>query len=189
VRANYDFGDFWRKIGLQNGYSYQVERGDYLFTVVDSAEPPEDHDEWQHEGCYDMWDYLNRVLHWLEGLPPQPEKYNIVLCHDCNFSTESSGMRERYFAAMRRLGVRFGVSGHSHAFQLKERLGGLYPNIEDGSFYKHSGKNRHQLDPFPHFDQVIAFRGAQIELGKSEITITCLDSVHGPTKTFTIVRS
>ncbi|MDR2525777.1 MAG: metallophosphoesterase [Oscillospiraceae bacterium] len=130
VRANYDIGDLVRKIGLPS-YYYQVERGRFLFTVADSAESPDGKDDWEHKDCYDMGTYLDRELMWLEALPPRLEKYNIVLCHDRDFCTETDGRRSRYFAAMARLGVRLGVSGHSHSLKWSETAA-AYPNLEDG---------------------------------------------------------
>jgi hypothetical protein len=177
VRADYDMGDFWRKIGLQSGYSYQTVRGDLLFTVVDSAETPDDHDEWEHVGCYDMAAHLDRVLDWLEALPPQPGKYHIVLCHDASFNTPTAGRQDRYFAALKRLSVQFGVSGHSHGFGYDPALRGLYPNLQDGGCCtRKDAKNL--FDIFTR--RVYAFKAAQIVFKNGKVAhMECRDDLGG----------
>jgi predicted phosphodiesterase len=127
VRADFDNGDFWRKIGLQNGWYYQTQRGRFLFTAVDSAEHAGE--DWEHPSCYDMDTHLARVLDWLEALPPQPEKYNILLLHDKYFSGNEE-MQKRFFAAARRMGVLLSVSGHSHSNTISPC--GDHVDVQDG---------------------------------------------------------
>jgi predicted phosphodiesterase len=179
VRADFDFGDFWRKLGYKDGFNYRVERGGYLFTVIDSAEAPDGHDEWEHKGCYDMLPYLNSVLAWLEQLEPRPDKYNIVMDHDANFSTPTDSKQDRYFAALERLGIQFGVSGHSHNFRFDEALHGLFPNIQDGGRFIRAGHPKGPLNGLLDVitKPVYAYRACKIEFTPSEIRITGTDDL------------
>jgi predicted phosphodiesterase len=140
VRADYDLQDLWRVLGLP-GFYYQVRRGNYLFTVLDSVEEHEGRGWREHDGFYDIVPYLHRQMDWFETLEIPKDAYHIVLTHDTDFNSESSGARARYFDILSKQDVRLTVSGHSHSYKVTRGPSGAYTRLEDGGKNTLNGPN------------------------------------------------
>ncbi|MDR0751961.1 MAG: metallophosphoesterase [Christensenellaceae bacterium] len=104
-------------LGLDNFY-YQVERGDYLFTVLDSGESEHD-DHWQHKGFNAYRQYLTQELDWFRSLPVVEDKYNIVLSHDFNYA-EPEDIKADFRTAMESFNASMEISGHWHRYVLDQ---------------------------------------------------------------------
>ncbi|MDR1408958.1 MAG: metallophosphoesterase [Oscillospiraceae bacterium] len=165
VRGNYmGLQDIDRLLGLDKLY-YEAERGNYIFTVLDSAESEWDSDAWEHEDQYTGADYLARQLDWFESLKPADgDKYRIVLIHDRWFAHESGGtseaagyinmsetdkllnksMQKRYQDELLKLGVHLTISGHSHSYHAStpEWANSTLTQIEDGGRGSVSGTGK-----------------------------------------------
>jgi predicted phosphodiesterase len=133
VRGNEKIEDLGRKIGLANMY-YQVQRGNNLFTIFDTAES-EGGDQWEHDGFYDMIPYFTEQVEWFESLPvPDTSINNIVLMHDPNFTTPHdephADLVRRFKNKANAFNIDFSVSGHSHAWQINE------PDPNNFNFYR-----------------------------------------------------
>jgi predicted phosphodiesterase len=133
VRGNEKVEDWGRKIGLTNMY-YQVQRGNNLFTIVDTAES-EAADQWEHDGFYDMVPYLNEQVEWFESLSvPDISINNIVLMHDPNFTSTHdkphADLEQRFKNRANRFNIDFSVSGHTHAWQIRT------PDSNNFHFYR-----------------------------------------------------
>ncbi|MDR0697052.1 MAG: metallophosphoesterase [Christensenellaceae bacterium] len=116
-------------LGLDNFY-YQVERGDYLFTVLDSGESePDDH--WQHLGFNDYKQYLTKELDWFESLPVRDDVYNIVLSHDFEYA-EVEDISVRFRNLMKTFNASMEVSGHYHNYTLDQ----IYVEGDAFDYYK-----------------------------------------------------
>ncbi|MCL2022829.1 MAG: metallophosphoesterase [Oscillospiraceae bacterium] len=168
VRGNFDMSDLWRKLGLP-GYYYQVERGEYMFTVLDCAESASY--DWEHDGFYDMLPYLSTQLAWLESLP-ENGKYNITLIHDSNFNTEEFGLRGRFEEALNENNTKFVVSGHSHALRVYQNEGKSYSVIEDGGYGRINGP-KNILDIF-HIG-TYTYKCAEIRFEGENVIVTGKD--------------
>lgn len=136
VRGNEKIEDFGLKLGLSNMY-YQVERGDYVFTVLDTAES-EAGDEWEHRGFYDMIPYFERQMTWFESLDNQSTKKNILLLHDASFTSGQDDahkdIQSRYRAKANAINPIFSISGHTHYWTVMDANpeNFNFPRIEDG---------------------------------------------------------
>jgi predicted phosphodiesterase len=133
VRGNEKVEDLGRKIGLTNMY-YQVRRGNYLFTIFDTAES-EDIDQWEHDGFYDMIPYFTEQIEWFESLPtPDISVNNIVLMHDPGFTTTQdkphADLEQRFKNKANVFNIDFSVSGHSHACRINA------PDLNNFNFYR-----------------------------------------------------
>jgi predicted phosphodiesterase len=133
VRCNEKIEDLGRKIGLTNMY-YQVQRGNNLFTIFDTAES-EDSDQWEHDGFYDMIPYFAEQVEWFESLPaPDISVNNIVLMHDPNFTTTHdephTDLKQRFKNRANTFNIDFSVSGHSHAWRINN------PDPNNFHFYR-----------------------------------------------------
>ncbi|MDR2706187.1 MAG: metallophosphoesterase [Planctomycetaceae bacterium] len=133
VRCNEKIEDLGRKIGLTNMY-YQVQRGNNLFTIFDTAES-EDSDQWEHDGFYDMVPYFAEQVEWFESLPvPDISVNNIVLMHDPNFTTTHdkphADLKQQFKNTANSFNIDFSVSGHSHAWRIST------PDPNNFNFYR-----------------------------------------------------
>jgi hypothetical protein len=156
VRGNYmELQNIDRLLVLDRLY-YEVERGDYIFTVLDSAESSEwEKDAWEHVEQYSASAYFTEQIEWLEQLRPASDgQYRIVLTHAPYFVTDVAGisgqpgyadmpeankalnvsLAQRYQAAMRKLGTHLSVSGDTHTYKVStpEWSNGTLTQIEDG---------------------------------------------------------
>jgi hypothetical protein len=190
VRADYDNADLWRKIGLKDGYNHRVERGDFLFTILDSAEcDKEDNADWEHMDVYDMERYTEHTLTYLDSLAPRPDKYNILLVHDRTFMKEKNDRRVRYNAQVHRLGIQLNISGDSHHFVYFEHPEeGVVRGFEDGGVFVRTNYPypKHLLNIFTR--AVTGFTLAQIDFSDNEITFKEIDDLGAEIKSYTIPR-
>ncbi|MDR3345077.1 MAG: metallophosphoesterase [Oscillospiraceae bacterium] len=136
VRGNYmELQNLDRLFGLDKLY-YEVVRGDYIFTVLDSAETSDwDYDNWEHIDQYEASNYYARQIDWLENREPAKDgQYRIVLTHDRKMTAEvaatpdgygyinmpeadkalDKNLQQRYQEALIKLDVHLTISGHSH---------------------------------------------------------------------------
>jgi hypothetical protein len=133
VRGNEKIEDLGRKIGLTNMY-YQVQRGNNLFTIFDTAES-EASDRWEHDGFYDMIPYFAEQVEWFEGLPaPEASVNNIVLMHDPNFiathDKPHADLAQRFKNKANAFNIDFSVSGDAHVWQIHA------PDSNNFNFYR-----------------------------------------------------
>jgi predicted phosphodiesterase len=133
VRGNKRVEDLGRKIGLTNMY-YQVQRGNNLFTIFDTAES-EDSDQWEHDGFYDMIPYFTEQVEWFDSLPaPDISVNNIVLMHDPGFTSSHDILHDelakRFKKKANAFNIDFSVSGHTHDWRVHT------PNPNNFNFYR-----------------------------------------------------
>ncbi|MDR1905851.1 MAG: metallophosphoesterase [Clostridiales bacterium] len=117
VRGCEEMSDMGAKIGLKEMY-YQVQRGNYMYTVLDTAEG-EDGDQWEHDGFYDMVSYLSKQMDWFESLTPNPSLYNMVLMHDSEYTKPYDDAHTEIhnrFKAKANSFIDLAISGHSHGW-------------------------------------------------------------------------
>ncbi|MDR2266824.1 MAG: metallophosphoesterase [Christensenellaceae bacterium] len=105
--------------GFESFY-YRVERGNYVYTVLDSGESePDDH--YQRAGYNAFANYLTKELDWLEKMPiVEKGKYHVVLTHDNNYA-EVGAIKDRFFEIMEKINVNMTISGHWHRFVLEQK--------------------------------------------------------------------
>ncbi|MDR0532284.1 MAG: metallophosphoesterase [Oscillospiraceae bacterium] len=199
VRANeMDEQRLWADLGLPAFY-YEVTRGNYIFTVLDSAEAEWYSDSWQHEDAYEAMGYFANQLDWLATLEPAPEgAYRLVLSHDSDFVSDStdvayhkawnalpqaqqqgdSSFQSRYQAELLRLGVALSIHGHSHAYRLTEHdANKQLRRLEDGG-YGTIGGTGVGFGPLTLKNGVpryscsrLTFRGDEIEIRAKDVSI------------------
>ena len=119
-------------LGLES-YYYQVERGSYMFNVIDSAEAHED-DYWEHLGFDDYKAYLEKELLWFQSLAPNM-LYNIVLAHDTDFSVFED-LEEAYKNQLASIDAKIVIGGHTHFLDLKDEVNngfGYYRFMDGGT--------------------------------------------------------
>jgi len=162
-----------RLLGLP-GFYYEVERGGYVFTVLDSAENSEwEHDVWEHVNQYEAAGYFSRQLDWLESLPPEEEKRRIIVVHDCKYTSEEA-LQERYRAALLALDANVMVSGHSHNYEIisPEWAGGALTQFFAGGRGGVAGTGWSLPAPLPPLKVIkgqAAFTAALLRFGEDEI--------------------
>jgi len=180
ARANHEVrGNFmgqqrmYQLLGLP-GFYYEVERGGYIFTVLDSAENSEwEHDAWEHVNQYEAAGYFSRQLDWLESLTPGEEKQRIIVVHDCKFTSEET-LQARFRAALLALGVNVMVSGHSHNYEIisPEWANGTITQFFAGGRGGVAGTGWSLPAPLPPLKVIkgqAAFTAALLNFGKDEI--------------------
>ncbi|MDR1940546.1 MAG: metallophosphoesterase [Clostridiales bacterium] len=121
----------WRELGFQRMY-YQVIRGDYRFTVLDSGE--NDPDEYYEFGDLNAYrQYLSIETDWLESLDNDEadEYYDIVISHATHFPTYND-LRARFEQKMIDMKTQLVVGGHSHQLRLNRSRYNNYYTFEDG---------------------------------------------------------
>ncbi|MDR0855660.1 MAG: metallophosphoesterase [Christensenellaceae bacterium] len=148
VRADFnEMNTAYSWLGLKSFY-YQIKRGNYQFTVLDSAETYGG-DYWEHDGQYDMNAYQKEQMDWFDKYGyAAPGVFNVVLTHSSEFtgqsealpspydalSTQAEVLRARYFAGIKRNNVDLTLSGHSHTWASNKPLA-------DGETYAYLGLN------------------------------------------------
>ncbi|MCL2446413.1 MAG: metallophosphoesterase [Oscillospiraceae bacterium] len=124
VRGNHEMSGVYAaqifpQLGLRSFY-YQVQRGNFLFTVTDSA------DDWpinrtntaEFEAgtiASTSPDYLDQQLAWLADLEvPDETLLHFSLVHIPNFDQEREQTQQQFFEQLQRLGVDMQFSAHWH---------------------------------------------------------------------------
>ncbi|MDR3262731.1 MAG: metallophosphoesterase [Clostridiales bacterium] len=119
----------WQSLGIDRMY-YQVERGPYMFTVLDTGEG--DSDDFWEQGPYNAFEqYMAIETEWFNSLPDNNGLYNIVLLHNRSYSPYSD-FNEIYRQKLLDMDVKLTVSGHSHAMRLTYERTNAYYMLEDG---------------------------------------------------------
>ena len=131
VRGNHEMGGniadiVFDNLGLDRFY-YQVERGNYVITVADSAVDHEP-DRTESKGFPDFpvgsvnsecGAYRDEQLDWLEALPARAEgTFHISAVHIPGYDPTDKTRQERFWNTMQRLGADIQVSGHHHRLRL-----------------------------------------------------------------------
>ena len=111
------------ELGLDSFY-YQVRRGNYLFTVCDSA------DDWAEQRTSteeyvsgtvnsESGVYREEQLDWLKSLDaPEENIVHFAAVHIPNFDEENEDKQNAFFDEMQRLNARMQFSGHAHSLSL-----------------------------------------------------------------------
>lgn len=147
VRGNHEMSGMYAAqlfpgLGLRSFY-HQVQMGNFLFTVIDSA------DDWpidrintaefeQGTIASTTPEHLDRQLAWLEELEaPDEAVLHFSLVHIPNIDQEREETQQQFFAQLQRLGVDMQFSGHRHS--------------QAANFFEpHSGHNHFDI-PLPLF--------------------------------------
>jgi hypothetical protein len=186
--------DLDRMLGL-NSFYYEVRRGNYVFTVMDTAEATNwEHDNWEHVGQYSQQEYFADQLDWLESLPPaQDGQTRIVLQHDTHYivpeatvtgeaayvgtpkiqtGTSPANLSKRFKEIIKNNGTALIAGGHGHVYTLELDWDGTgVARFEDGGTgtVPHTGYRMGQLTLL---EGKASFTGSFLHFGSDKITIT-----------------
>lgn len=101
-------------LGMSSLY-YQLERGDFMFTVLDIGEDKDDSHK-EYGGLAAFAQYHERQTKWIESLDnSKSAKYNILLSHSVNFCGANEDYAARWRAKAEAMNIDMIVGGHSHA--------------------------------------------------------------------------
>jgi hypothetical protein len=201
VRGNHEVrGNFMglqeldRMLGL-NSFYYEVRRGGYVFTVMDTEESTNwEYDYWEHVGQYSQQEYFADQLDWLESLPPvQDGQLRVVLQHDTHYvaqpaavtdkaayiglpeiqaKTSPANLRERFKAIIKNNGTAMIAGGHGHEYLLEPDWEGTgIARFEDGGAGSVPGTG-YSIRRLAILKSKASFTGSLLHFGDDKITIT-----------------
>lgn len=94
-------------------YYYQIEIGDYCFTVLDTGEDKPD-DNYEYAGYNDYASYNAEQAAWASSLEKDEEKYQIVLAHSPTLFAAEDGRDAPIADSLQKLGAEIILCGHEH---------------------------------------------------------------------------